>query len=519
MNLIDFIICPRRRLLTTLPGFLHDLYFIDQPGVEIKELKALVKRQLNPYLESLRNDLYVLIEGPYIDKMYRDAYYHFYSSKLTSYDRNSVRLSFFDKEITENDFRDFEDEDKNPLQPHYLGFMILRPTFSKMVGRTVISPAALIDNGFDCCQAKITSTANAVKFTVRGFPYSSQDSQTITCAETTIWALMEYFGNKFPDYKPVMPSAIHQVLKRIKTRRVLPSDGLSGPEIAYILNEFGFGTMPYSCTPKKEKEFQAAISTYVQSGIPVIGVYQTPDRYLGHAVNIIGHEKDDLSKLGKTKEIINLDNGGKLIDYHMQPRKFVVVDDNYPPYQLAEFSGKNVKYKGKDTGYELTDIIVPLYSKIYQDVNRIRQNILRILMAPQVGVRPKDKLVMKLFLASTRSYKQYLAINRTINPVLKEILIQLPMPRFVWVAELCTTEAFKKGMVSGLVLVDPTEPVKYEESNGELEGLAIFSPLTAVYNNGMLFCRDLMNFEKIRIFAAQKALEFTAYKENLRPGY
>lgn len=47
-----------------------------------------------------------------------------------------------------------------------------------------------------------------VKLFIEGFPHSSQDSETITCAETTIWAAMEYFGTRYSDYKPVLPSTI-----------------------------------------------------------------------------------------------------------------------------------------------------------------------------------------------------------------------------------------------------------------------------------------------------------------------
>jgi hypothetical protein len=128
------------------------------------------------------------------------------------------------------------------LKRQYRGFIVLRPTIRNIIGRNVVSPKALKNNNFICCTTKFHSTANSVKFKANGFPHSSQDTETISCAETTLWAIMEYFGNKYPDYKPVLPSRIIEVLKRISTERQIPSRGLRIDQISYALREFDFGT-------------------------------------------------------------------------------------------------------------------------------------------------------------------------------------------------------------------------------------------------------------------------------------
>jgi hypothetical protein len=544
---IDIKICKVSELVSVLTDVLHDLFntipsnqlkkIIEEDlGAYIKDgktdiirrkleprlnplnktaLRIMMQQQLNPYMATLKNELYAVIEAPYVDSMYRDAYYSYYSSKLSAYLRDGCRVSFFSRQIEYDDFRDFEDVNSNPLANDYLGYMVLRPIPNKIIGRTVLSPRALANNKFSCCQAKFTATVNGVKFKVRGYPISSQDGQTITCSETTIWSLMEYFGNKFPDYKPVLPSTIHSILNKIVMKRLIPSDGLSGPQMSYAIRELGFGCMMYSKQKyKNNNEFNSIISIYIQSGIPVVGIMVDATGNIGHSISIIGHETDDAVKISNSTTIVKSIKSSKVVDYHDMKRRFVVADDNYPPYMLADLNGTDVVYnKSINTGYRLTGIIVPLHTKIYLEAIRAKENINRILNNDKLGIKPNNKAIVKIFLASTRSYRQYLALQKGIEPTLKERLLMIPMSRFVWVAEISSPETFRQGNCDGIVLLDPTEPVKYAENQVQGEDIAgIHTPIIAVYNNNWLYWKKFLNFEKVRIFAPA----FPKYRDNLK---
>lgn len=483
--------------------------------VSKKRLKLRLQQQLEPYLSSMKTNLFVVIEAPYVDRMYRDAYYQYYSSKLGAYLRDSCRISFFSKAVEYDDFRDFDDFRHNKLADFYLGYIVLRPTPNKFIGRTVLSPNAFINTRFSCCLAKFTATVNGVKFKVNSYPIASQDGETITCSETTIWSLMEYFGNKFPDYKPVLPSTIHAMLNKIVIKRLLPSDGLSGPQMSYAIRELGFGTMMYTKKNYKDhKEFNALISIYIQSGIPVVGILQDASGNIGHAVSIIGHETDDLIKISKSNKVVKSISKCKAVDYHDIQRRYVVADDNYPPYMLANFNGSNIVYNDTiNTGYLITGIIVPLYTKIYLEAATAKWNIYNILKTEKFGIRSGEKIIVKIFLASTRSYKQYLALQKGIGETLKERLLMIPFPRFVWVGEISTPESFRQGKCDGLVLLDPTEPVKTAHNLGSMEGEEdLYSPIIAIYNNSWLYLKKFLNFEKTRIFAAA----FPKYRDNMK---
>ena len=59
------------------------------------EAQSILYR-LHEFMKTLRPELVFLLETQYVDKDYRDIYYHYYSSKLQPFRRNCVRLSLFE---------------------------------------------------------------------------------------------------------------------------------------------------------------------------------------------------------------------------------------------------------------------------------------------------------------------------------------------------------------------------------------------------------------------------------------
>lgn len=471
----------------------------------------IVDKYLGDYLSQLKGDLYVLVESPYVDKLYRDTYYNFYSSKLNPYYRDCIRLSFFNSAVSLDDLKlsgrgDEETKLNSFLQEHYLGFLVVRPTFPKIIGRNCISPKAKKEDNILCCLAKIGSTVNSIKQKTSAFPHASQDTQTMTCAETTVWSLLEYFGNKYPEYKPVLLTHITKVMHRFSYKRLLPSDGLTAEQITYAIREFGFGSMIHSKNKRQETEFDVnyIISTYVESGIPVVGVLKN-DQF-GHAVNIIGREVGEVAKIVDSEP--NAEIGGiPIVDFNRIVRKYVFIDDNHAPYQIAGLDRPCASYY-EDTRWhdcEIRSIIVPLYHKIYLDAAKASKNFYNALGNSEFGLVGTEKRILKIFLASTRSYKQYLNFNKEINPIVKEMILALPMPKFVWIAEVSTVSSFAEGKCDELFIQDATEPMS-EPTNiyGNMS-------LLVAYANKKI---SILNFGKItglNTFAAP----FESYKENL----
>jgi hypothetical protein len=117
--------------------------------------------------------------------------------------------------------------------------------------------------------------------------------------------------------------------------RSVPYRGMTYSDYAEILSQFG--THPVIIRAKKAPEHDQVepkqfrdICTYVESGFPVLASFS------GHVVSLIGHTID-YSRRPK------LDKEG-FVDSSSFLKEFVVVDDNYFPYQLLGYKGNPDNY-------------------------------------------------------------------------------------------------------------------------------------------------------------------------------
>ena len=426
-----------------------------------EENGAELQKVLSEHFNRLREDIHLLIETDYVDRMHRDIYYHYYSTKLDDYPRNCIRVSLFNTQITGDIFFEKEKTDELRKNNDFLGFYVIRPTFPNIIGRNVISPKALREeyNNFKTCTTCFSTTAFGVKFEVIGFPHTSQDIEMIKCAEVTIWELMEYFGNKYPEYSIVTPSKILNTLKNITFERQLPSLGLPVQLLSYALKEFGFAPKIFSIDEYEEEDFKKLFSSYVESGIPIVTCIKGDNGTSFHAILCTGHENEDLENtiLFAKKKLEENNCDIKIFDWDSIDKKFVFIDDNCPPYQIAPFN-KPVDYI-KDS--EIIHFIVPLYTKVYLDAHEVKSQIKKFILERNLFyLAPNwdDNIIIRTFLTSSRSYKQYIIQNNQIQANLQNIIKDLSLPKFVWICELSYIELISKKEVNGLIILDATEP-------------------------------------------------------------
>ncbi len=453
---IEFEIAP----IEEVPEAILDIiskFFLYQEKTE--PLGDDIVNMIDGYLEVFKEDLYCLIEYPYVDKVYRDSYYSYYSSKHLTYQRDSIRVSIFSSEIKPEEFLDAQQHDA--LNGKYLGYFTVRPTLNAIFGRSLVSPSALTNCNFKICRSRQESLVYGAKLYTDGFPHSSQDEETILCAETTVWGLMEYFSAKYSDYKPALPSQIHEVLRSIMIQRQLPSLGLSMDQISFALKEFGFGTRIYNRAPYSS-EIYNIIDCYIDSGIPIlIGLESSK---AGHVVIGIGKEYDygfdletvpasDLGSHGRIK---------KFIEYTNFPKKYVVQDDNMPPYTIIDMADPGVHYDHPDfDGMEVDSIIVPLYPKIYLEAEVARELFLQIVKDEKIGYDFEDGFIFRYFLASSRSFKNHVSLSE-MDEGLKYNILSCKMPKFVWCGEIYSagTRVRDGEYPISLLVLDATEANK-----------------------------------------------------------
>src|ERR1051326_2270936 len=401
-------------------------------GISNSNLQKSISKLKN-YTKHLRENLFVFVEYPYVDKMYRDTYYHYFASKKDKYPRDAVRLSFFKEKISEADFR--TTTKVKFLEDAYMGFLVLRPTFPDIIGRSIIKPEAFINDKILISSVKYGATANGIKLNVNGFPHSSQDRETITCAETTIWSLMEYFGNKYAEYSLASPSKITSVLGKFSFERLLPSKGLTAGQFSYALRELGYGLKIYSEKTYKDKFFHL-LSSYVESGIPVIGILYN-NQGIGHAVNIIGRTIPTAEQINSLPVSKKINDRLDIYDFADIPFQYVLSDDNHAPYRLALLTNPASNYTdAKWENCQIISFIAPLYHKIYSEAGEARRIALSFIEGwDQGGMIKNNSMLIKTFLTSSRSFKNEIALNDSLQLDAKELLLNTSMPNFIWFKE------------------------------------------------------------------------------------
>ncbi len=453
-----------------------------------------IAKELRRYLAHLQTDLTIIVEDRYVDKVYRDSYYNYYSTKLRDYSRDCLRLSFIASPV---DLKDLytSSEAQERLKSAYRGFMVLRPVYPGCVGRTAISPKALANANVLVCQSPIRCTVLGIHTIVHAFPHSSQDSEMMSCAETSIWAMMEYFGNKYPEYTPILPSKIIKLLENKSDERQIPSHGLTYLNISYVLKSQGFGCKVYA-EQDYGAEFRRIFSCYIESGIP-IAVALTKEG-LGHAVLCVGRTAVPRTAIDAVPPQ-KLSSGQSIRLWNDAITEFVFIDDNHPCYQTAYFDEPVRHYQPEWNGCKISHFIVPLYKKIYLDApSAINYAKLIVTLFSNL---PKD-LVSRTFLASNHTYKDYVVRESGMKVEFKDLLLnKLHFPKFVWVTELSSYDCFLQQKVEGLILLDATEPLSstfqpfifanYKDMN------LFFDSKKAILENKILpLCSDFNSFDR-----------------------
>lgn len=409
--------------------------------IDQKNLIPIIARKLAEFLSEMRPELMMVIESEYVDKVYRDSYYSYFSTKLKDYGRNCLRISFFEPAF--NSPGDFFNLSNEQVQNAYRGFLVVRP-LAKCIGRNAIDIKAKCTPVCNAKirKAKISATCLGIKLTVDAFPHASQDEEFMTCAETTVWSMMEYYGNKYPIHNPVLPTDILSSIKWSSYERQVPSNGLRLEQISLSLQRQGFGCMIYQ---KSNPRFKELFTCYVESGLPLAVV--TEGSWGKHAVVCIGRPPIDRSKINKLSIGIN----NNYVFWNNNEQLFVINDDNRPCYQIDDFNSPTPYFPG---GSSIANFIVPLHKKIYmpaeQAIDKSKFLIENDFKAPQGSY-------VRTFLTSSRTYRQYIKNNPDLSIDIKGSYLTTDLPKFIWVTEVTYTEAdFLNKKVNALILLDAT---------------------------------------------------------------
>ena len=142
-------------------------------------------------------------------------------------------------------------------------------------------------------------------------------------------------------------------------------------------------------------------------------------------------------------------------------QEYVYTDDNKYPYYKAEYDKFDYPYDETKIKY----FIAPLYKRILLDAFEAEKIFYELMKNKYFGLNNleniDDKVVIRIFLSTARNYKagRFESVN---NSVAKELYLNIPLPKFVWVCEISTLSEYKNNKIIGEIVLDATSS-KYDK--------------------------------------------------------
>lgn len=425
----------------------------------LEELKSLSLDFINQtdrfytLFNNIKFPVTLVVEKFYSDRDYKDSYYYFFASKYFNYSKYAHRIVIFSGKIPQEEFYD-----KNfDLEEKIIGTITIKPLKTGSIGKTLFNPAKL-----DISQSFVRTTGFQIgilgrRLTIESFPFSSQDSEYMTCAETSLWAMLQYYGTRYKEYKVALPHEIVNIIDDKHFQRVSPSSGLHYVQSSEVLKKFGFSSqIYYRFVGEKnyyspDNQFKRLFHYYIESGIPLMtGIrLKSNSSETGHAVVCVGHGKSYVDSEIETQTIngINILNSADFI------KEYVYMDDNKYPFYKNNFD----EFEYTNTETKIKYFIVPLYKRVFLDASEAEKTFYEILNNDIFGLKNLNQkyssIVIRIFLATARNYKESRFKSLSKSYI---VIDNIPLPKFIWVCEISTKELYKENKIFGEIVLDAT---------------------------------------------------------------
>ncbi|MCM1244854.1 MAG: hypothetical protein NC293_04320 [Roseburia sp.] len=381
----------------------------------------------------------IKVEYPYYDSDYLSTYYEHYSQKFRKYDKACCRLHF-------------EKEDE------YYGYVTLRPIINdKKLGKTYFSPQLLVESEAYLMISNYTAHVYGQSFEIECFPWKRQQTDISVCAHTAMWTVMRYFGNKFKNYADI---TIGDIIDRVENDwgRKTPSRGLDPVQISDVFKQYDLNPLILGGEKRTDYLFVDEIMAYVESGLPMVGFLNAPE----HAISIIGHGQISYEFLDNPKMLDQLiDRETGVIPHARLIKSLYVMDDRFFPYMEMPVDVPTSKNKLDYGLNQLSYAVVPLYSRMQLTYSDVYSRLTTWIKAGELNW--EEQKVCRIYITSANSLKREVFKSESMATELKEILLTLSMPKFIWCVDLAGIDNYKKHLTSGRIIIDTTSATLDEE--------------------------------------------------------
>lgn len=384
-----------------------------------------------------RGAVCVLVETRYIDVDWRSEHSQFYSTTFARYASVCHRLHFFDAMVADIG-------DLSGMEPHYLGYSILRPIAWAPVGRTMVRPPPDMDSAV-MCLATETVDVLGWPLSVTAMPFTSQDGQFLRCAHASIWMALHlmHLRQGLPHRTPA--DIQHAALGGVVVGRQVPSEGPSVHQMLDALTKLGIspGLLALPNSPAAESaagwdgSLFAIVCRYINSNLPPIVVSNS------HAWVMVGYAREPSAA-----------HPGLVVFRH---------DDALGPYIRVPDP-----WNEPQTAHQpWVSAILPLPPKIFMTAERaeavgrwwFQTHLASGSAGPELtAAASAGALTYMTYGLRGRDYKHGLTTRNGFPPELAREYRLSAWPRNIWVVEAVDRSRRSAGQpcVLGEVIIDPT---------------------------------------------------------------
>ncbi len=402
---------------------------------------------------------FVLVEHGYVDKDYRSTLYGFYAKKGRTYGRDCVRLHFFDGLIRFDEERtDFVCEEGTPGD-RYFGYVVLRPTMTATLGRSVLAPGIRVGAGGRAVQSEHCVNLLGYRLPVWGFPAMAQPADIAVCAHVSCWAILRYYSERFPQYREYLIYDMAGLASPFDPGGLVPSLGLTVREAERVFQAAGCfplvvakrqsqveGDGAQDAT-EEDVAFYEEMLAYLESGFPLF----VEMRRRLHAVVLVGcnwHERSNAPTRNPAHAWDQVDT-------------LLMVDDNLLPYRSVPASATSTLTSAEQdySGEQFDRFIVALPEKIHYPASAVSalSDGLAEVLVEGFKVAGTDVRIRRYFMTTVSELREEVRKQASqMGVVLTGLFMRLNSAQYVWVVEFCSQAQWDQGAVAARAVVDAT---------------------------------------------------------------
>lgn len=469
-----------------------------------------------------------VIERRYLDQDFTELYSKFYAGLFKRHQKTCQRYHFFKTDVRSAFQQQSAGEVVEALSADhiiksYIGFIVVRPVKHAPLGRVMISPTP--DPVGIRIELMVKSEQSAhlcgVDLTVVGTAMTQQDSRVGACAQAAIWMAGRHFYHKHkgPWFSTAAITDAATPLADVQISRMVPagSESLHPNNMLQALRamqrEPYFYAVEFDPATSKPQGWKIPpheiIHRYIDSGIPVIlGIAPQSGSAIGHAALATGLCYD----LAPKSTVSNPNPTRAEFLSH-----FLANDDQLGPNILVPLKAG---LPHSDTTYNIEDhlwyLIIPLPKKVFLSAETAEaiawDTVNQYSTFWSHGIRPKlqdaalgdafisdrasNKIIARTYLTYGWKYKARMLRN-TCSDVIKNEVLYLELPRYVWVCEF--------GSLSSLS--------KADSSQHRISAHAVIDATASRYWNSLLLFHAP---GLLATFSHDSANEFADYKQTTR---